>query len=851
MAESFFGFDAGGAPSGLGKGRNTKPLEGGSLLPATEDDEIDALNDETFGDGGVWDFDAAEKADLGESFFDDDSRGFDSAYSTAEKQGREDEEYSEMPQMEQSLSALVVDDEDEINDPAIVNMSKSRPIPKRKQNLDELFGPASPPGLLDTDDLVSPSHKNIWRPPDKDHFNFESPGQQHYQGPVVVTAGRPPPPGLPNRNVPSEPKKGGAMTLEELERQMRDQTVPQQRQVSPPLGGIPMPIGTPPHHHHMPIGTPPQLPQHQQRPFFYTPQAGHGQGPWISTPGPTPNRISPPQVVPQQQIQAQMLSGFMNQPPPRGVRSESPFHPGGMPMRRTPSPTMSGPLPVDNRGMPLNLSPAMIAKLYPHLLRTPVGQMRGGMQMNAPASARPGRISPPNHMNNSFMTNTPQGPPRMPQRMPFTDPTHMRQQNRERWQDEQHDRSYYNNQNRGGGYQRGYRGEGDYRGNQGYRGRGGYHNNSYHQHYDNEPREPEDEYANLMTQREKDWIIKIQMMQLTTDNPYVDDYYYTQYKIKLMALERRRQRGGQGGDDKEPKLLLPQFAKVETSAYSPAQFEGSLGKLTASSVHNPRQIIDAKIRAGDVEMKGGKYRQLLLYIEQIYNVLLQVDDLEKQVLALPPNEREALYTERRTKINQMFAKLHCDSNAPEQFVMYMSIRKGKKLVNRMMPLLNKDQLVSIVLATLKNLPILIKKDVLDEVLPDLYNHVSQVIKNAVMQDLVMFGLAMQNAAVPTSQTNPLMSALQNRFGVSAVCCMMSRAETIYVESPMDVDNSQQDQWSDFVIMIGETLSIANERTLTLPKPLERFHNLIAHFERVLSRNVLSGLEDRLRAWTQG
>jgi hypothetical protein len=36
-----------------------------------------------------------------------------------------------------------------------------------------------------------------------------------------------------------------------------------------------------------------------------------------------------------------------------------------------------------------------------------------------------------------------------------------------------------------------------------------------------------DEYAGLMTQREKDWIVKIQLLQLHTDNPYVDDYYFT------------------------------------------------------------------------------------------------------------------------------------------------------------------------------------------------------------------------------------------------------------------------------------------------------------------------------------
>ena len=37
----------------------------------------------------------------------------------------------------------------------------------------------------------------------------------------------------------------------------------------------------------------------------------------------------------------------------------------------------------------------------------------------------------------------------------------------------------------------------------------------------------EDPYNGLMTRKEKDWIIKIQLIQLQTDNPYLDDYYYT------------------------------------------------------------------------------------------------------------------------------------------------------------------------------------------------------------------------------------------------------------------------------------------------------------------------------------
>lgn len=36
-----------------------------------------------------------------------------------------------------------------------------------------------------------------------------------------------------------------------------------------------------------------------------------------------------------------------------------------------------------------------------------------------------------------------------------------------------------------------------------------------------------DEYAGLMSSREKQWLINIQLLQLNTNEPYVDDYYYT------------------------------------------------------------------------------------------------------------------------------------------------------------------------------------------------------------------------------------------------------------------------------------------------------------------------------------
>lgn len=39
-------------------------------------------------------------------------------------------------------------------------------------------------------------------------------------------------------------------------------------------------------------------------------------------------------------------------------------------------------------------------------------------------------------------------------------------------------------------------------------------------------RKNRDPYGNLMTQREKEWVARIQMMQLQSTDPYLDDYYY-------------------------------------------------------------------------------------------------------------------------------------------------------------------------------------------------------------------------------------------------------------------------------------------------------------------------------------
>ncbi|XP_070503592.1 protein PAT1 homolog 1 [Chironomus tepperi] len=201
-------------------------------------------------------------------------------------------------------------------------------------------------------------------------------------------------------------------------------------------------------------------------------------------------------------------------------------------------------------------------------------------------------------------------------------------------------------------------------------------NINQHQRFNNNGKMDEyDEYANLMSNRDKQFLITIQLMQLNTETPYFDDYYYTMYK------ERQRLRGieneSQAHRDNQlnhpftqPKghaqMLLRQFNNIgkngmqnqkngisrerhnsESSTkndkenptprtYTPLQFENSLGKLQCGSVTAPRKIIDMEVVSNaengqnaisDSTMQK-RSRQILIYIEMLYKIVMKLEDLQ-------------------------------------------------------------------------------------------------------------------------------------------------------------------------------------------------------------------------------
>lgn len=211
-----------------------------------------------------------------------------------------------------------------------------------------------------------------------------------------------------------------------------------------------------------------------------------------------------------------------------------------------------------------------------------------------------------------------------------------------------------------------------------------HHSNSnhqfHHQHHQrfNSNGKPDeyDEYANLMSNRDKQFLITIQLMQLNTETPYFDDYYYTMYKerqrLRFNENDSQAHRDNQLNHPfTQPKghaqMLLRQFNNIgkngmqnqkngmgrerrnsESSqknekepptprTYTPLQFENSLGKLQCGSVTAPRKIIDMEI-VGTGENGGQglatelstqkKSRQILMHIESLYKIVLKLEDLQ-------------------------------------------------------------------------------------------------------------------------------------------------------------------------------------------------------------------------------
>ncbi|NWQ83023.1 PATL1 protein, partial [Columbina picui] len=346
-----------------------------------------------------------------------------------------------------------------------------------------------------------------------------------------------------------------------------------------------------------------------------------------------------------------------------------------------------------------------------------------------------------------------------------------------------------------------------------------------------------DPYANLMLQREKDWVAKIQMMQLQSTDPYLDDYYYQNYFQKLEKLAAAEEVQGDGPKKERTKLITPQVAKLEHT-YKPVQFEGSLGKLTVSSVNNPRKMIDAVVtsRGEDDETKEkqvrDKRRQTLVTIEKVssrWGVCGKHQESAVKEVFLTCSGyfwgQVGVFC-ARFKPQHHFFPLPRPSD--DHFMQIMCIRKGKRLVARIVPFLSPEQAADVLMATARNLPFLIKKDAQDEVLPCLlrpFSHVLYHLPLGTVTSLVQQLTNLPQRGAATAPPNPHLTAvLQNKFGLSLLYLTLSRGEELQ-SSDTNAELLQDNQWTELMLMA--TRELLRIPAGALAKPVAPPSNLLA------------------------
>ncbi|KFV77052.1 Protein PAT1 2, partial [Struthio camelus australis] len=379
-----------------------------------------------------------------------------------------------------------------------------------------------------------------------------------------------------------------------------------------------------------------------------------------------------------------------------------------------------------------------------------------------------------------------------------------------------------------------------------------------------------DPYAGLMTSKEKDWVIKVQMIQLQSEN-MDDDYYYQTYYHRLERKQAEEELLGGRNKQEPPKLVTPFIQKVETYD-SVVRIAGSLGQVAVSTCYSPRRAIDAVHHALVEEVSllkaAGSHRLRALHrIERLFLQLLEVEETQRK-MSLAPEEQQPCFQEQKSqevgRIYQALKIRACGSEeeAEDEFLQVLCVRKGKKLTARLLPHLAGEQAEKILLTITHHLPFLMKKDTFGaaavmgqtvsdpcsplcptQSLPLLYGPLNEMVGRTTFSKLIEV-LQEMTRPLPESTELPLTMALRNQFGISLLYCLLSHGEKLLSsDTPLEPHSGDFEKWTDTVFLVARELSQVPKTSLV--EPLFLPSNLLSLFCRYLDKQTVHHLEAKM------
>ncbi|XP_058447129.1 uncharacterized protein LOC131427709 [Malaya genurostris] len=394
----------------------------------------------------------------------------------------------------------------------------------------------------------------------------------------------------------------------------------------------------------------------------------------------------------------------------------------------------------------------------------------------------------------------------------------------------------------------------------------------------NTPKGPDyDEYANLMTQREKQWLIGIQLTQLNSEMPYINDYYFTVFKERLDALKGDNdsqayndnrlnhpftQHKGQSqlllrstlarnwGILKSKLIVNRQRKSSETKnnndqndqprTYTPLQFENSLGKLQCGSVTAPRKIIDMDVVGNESTNQGNtilevsmqrKSRHILLHIETMFKIVLKMEDLRNPAAIVAALQTKEMSETVFSSMDDNYKSSSCSSiPEPETFdellvlltagltrdklTSIMGVRKGKILLRRIFTLLREHPCRwTFWSAMFLTIPLLTKKDRDDQ--EGVLFALYTEFERHVQYSQLMDLLEVSQVITGDKVLSYLTSC---KFLLSSIITIIFQMETFFDKIPSSVETNQKHQWIQCLELITDTARNLLNNVTRSPNP---------------------------------
>ncbi|KAG0085280.1 hypothetical protein BGZ93_000759 [Podila epicladia] len=248
----------------------------------------------------------------------------------------------------------------------------------------------------------------------------------------------------------------------------------------------------------------------------------------------------------------------------------------------------------------------------------------------------------------------------------------------------------------------------------------------------------------LMTQGDKDFINRIQISQLVTDDPYADDFYcqvYTAIRnrhLQQMGIpgsmtepesnDGNRRRGGNGRTEQRMQQQVQRI--VSDAKRNPKRtnvtVEGALGKIAVNSVLNPRQLLQVSKRGANDNSGGNspkppspgpvstKSHTVLGWIENVYTYVLALEQKRRQQPPPPRMGEEEIAGEAIRRWNEeygilaqkMWNELRITVPIgivhPHPFISILNYSKGKKVIPRVLRHLLPEQTLTLLTMLVAN-----------------------------------------------------------------------------------------------------------------------------------------------------